>query len=188
MATMNNLKIGVIGSYRDKHFDEKLIKIAFETGKLIAKNGATLIVGPEPTKELNSGVIGAAAEGAKSAGGLVVGILPRMPTGYEPKYIDVMIFSGGEMGGMREVVLTSSCDAIISICGGAGTLCEIALAYHNRVPVIAMKTTGGASEKYADQYLDYRKELHTPIIGVTTPKEAVQKALKLAKTFRGTNR
>jgi len=181
---MNKLKIGVIGSYRDKYFDEKLITIAFETGKRIAESGSTLIVGPEPMKGLNSGVIAAAAEGAKSVGGLVVGILSRMPTGYEPKYIDVMIYSGGEMGGMREVVLTSSCDAIISICGGAGTLCEMALAYHNRVPVVAIKTTGGVSAKFAGQYLDYRKELHTPITAAASPQEAVEKAILLAKNYR----
>lgn len=53
-------------------------------------------------------------------------------------------------------MLVSSCDAIVAIGGGSGTLNEITVAYQKKIPIFVMKGTGGWADKLADQYLDDR--------------------------------
>jgi hypothetical protein len=84
-----------------------------------------------------------------------------------------------ERGGGREFVLVNSCDVIIAVSGGSGTLTEIAIAYQSNIPMIVIKNTGGWSDKLSDTYLDNRKRLL--IQGVDTAKEAVEKAIESIK-------
>jgi uncharacterized protein (TIGR00725 family) len=71
--------------------------------------------------------------------------------------------------------LVLSCDAIIAISGGSGTLTEIAIAYQANIPTIVMNGTGGWAERLADEYLDARKRRIT--LSANTAKEAVDIAL-----------
>ena len=75
-----------------------------------------------------------------------------------------------------------SCDAVIAVSGGSGTLTELAIAYQGNIPMIAMKGVGGWSEKLADDYLDERKRRYT--FGASTPQEAVEIALREAAEYR----
>ena len=61
------LRIGVIGGARP---DSTSYELALKTGRLIAENGAALVCGGL------SGVMEAAAKGAKESGGTTMGILP----------------------------------------------------------------------------------------------------------------
>jgi uncharacterized protein (TIGR00725 family) len=170
------IQIGVMGSAADLKYGKNMEKIAEEVGNLVAKSGAVLIFGAE--KDYDS-LSTAACRGAKKAGGLTVGITYGKGMNIYEKNADVIIPTGLERGGGRELTLVLSCDAIITINGGSGTLTEIAIAYQANIPVVALNNTGGWSEKLSGQYLDDRKRIK--IESAKSPKEAVLMAIKLAE-------
>jgi uncharacterized protein (TIGR00725 family) len=92
---------------------------------------------------------------------------------------DVIIVTGIERGGGREFVLVNSCDAIIIVSGGSGTLTETAIAYQMNIPIIALCGTGGWADKLAGTYIDERKRVI--VNSVVTPKEAVDLAINYYK-------
>ena len=98
------------------------------------------------------------------------------------KEADIIIPSGLERGGGRELTLVLACDAIIAISGGSGTLTELAIAYQADIPMIALKGYGGWADKMADEYFDGRKR--RLVIGADSPEDAVKKALQEAKAYR----
>lgn len=53
------------------------------------------------------------------------------------------------------------------------------MAYQAGIPVIVIKGSGGWSDKLKNSFLDQRQRL--PIFEAISPKEAVEKAVKLAK-------
>ena len=142
--------------------------LAYETGMEVAKSGAVLITGGL------GGVMKAACNGAKDAGGLTVGIIPQNEPSFANEYCDIVIPSG--MGLARDFLNALSADGVIIIGGGSGTLSETCAAYMYKKPIVAIKNSGGTAEKYADQYLDQRKNVL--IIGVSSPKEAVKTILE----------
>lgn len=142
--------------------------LAYETGMEVAKSGAVLITGGL------GGVMKAACHGAKNAGGLTVGIIPQNEPSFANEYCDIVIPSG--MGLARDFLNALSADGVIVIGGGSGTLSETCAAYMHKKPIVAIKNSGGTAEKYADQYLDQRKNVL--IIGVLSPKEAVKTILE----------
>ncbi|KKS33981.1 MAG: Rossmann fold nucleotide-binding protein [Parcubacteria group bacterium GW2011_GWC2_42_12] len=171
------IQIGVMGSVADLKYSKKLEKLAEETGYWVAKNGAALIFGAE--KDYDS-LSTAACRGAKKARGLTVGITYGKGFDiFEKKNVDIVIASGLERGGGRELTLVLSCDAIITLNGGSGTLTEIAIAYQANIPVVVIKNTGGWSEKIAGQFLDARNRIKIEV--AENPKSAVELAIKLAK-------
>ena len=143
-------------------------KLAYDTGMEVAKSGAVLITGGL------EGVMKAACHGAKDAGGLTVGIIPQNEPSFANEYCDIVIPSG--MGLARDFLNALSGDGVIIIGGGSGTLSETCAAYMYKKPIVAIKNSGGIAEKYADQYLDHRKNVL--ITGVSSPKEAVKVILE----------
>lgn len=171
------LQIGIMGSAADLKYSKEFEKLAEELGYWVAKNGATLIFGAE--KDYDS-LSTAACRGAKKAGGLTVGVTYGKGFDiFEKKNVDVIIASGLERGGGRELALVLSCDAIIALNGGSGTLTEIAIAYQANIPIIVLNKTGGWSEKLGNQYLDERKRIKIEL--AENPKSAVKLAIRLVK-------
>jgi uncharacterized protein (TIGR00725 family) len=121
--------IGVIGGRRT---GESLLKEAEEVGKLIAKNGATLVCGGL------GGVMEAASRGAKTEGGLTVGILPQNDAKEANQYIDIPVVTGLGIG--RNIIIARTADALIAVGGEYGTLSEIAFALQMGKPVAGIKT------------------------------------------------
>ena len=150
------MQIGVIGSW-EENLDREIYDLAEEVGKLVAKRGGTLFTGG------STGVMEAAMRGARSENGLTVGIIPtEKKEKYEflSQYARVLIMTGmGEYG--RSVPLIHSVDGVIAIAGGAGTLMEIAMAYHQRKPVVCIPVAGFTSDRIrnllVDHYLDHRR-------------------------------
>jgi len=170
---MRKLQIGVIGSTADLKYTKKLEKTAVRIGKLIAKSGNILMYGAE--KDYDS-LPTIAARAAKKADGLTIGITyGKGKEVYDEQSADVIVCSGLERGGGREFVLVNSCDVVIAISGGSGTLNEIAIAYQLGIPVICLKGFGGWGEKLAGIFLDKRKRLKC--LSAATPKEAVKLAI-----------
>jgi len=105
------LQIGVMGSAADLKYSKSFEKLAEETGYWIAKKGAILIFGAE--KDCDS-LPTNAAKGAKSAGGLTIGVTYGKGKDIWDKnsITDAVICTGMERGGGREFVLVNSCDAV----------------------------------------------------------------------------
>ncbi|WP_440099042.1 TIGR00725 family protein [Streptosporangium sp. H16] len=130
---------------------------AREVGRLLAERGAVVICGGY------GGVMAAAAAGARSAGGTVVGILSRADREEANPDLSIVIPTG--VGEARNTVIVNSGDAVIVVGGSWGTLSELAFAMrHGRVPVVQL---GGW------RILDHEGR---PVVGVrhvSSPEEAM---------------
>jgi len=151
------------------------IAAAEEVGRLLAEWGAVVVSGGL------SGVMEAVSRGAKSANGLVVGVLPGFDKSDANPYVDIALTTG--MGWMRNTLTVRAADAVIMISGGIGTLNELTVAYEDK-PTVILEGTGGWSDRireiaYEGKHLDeaHRATLHF----AKTPAEAVALALQLAK-------
>ena len=167
-------QIGIMGSAADLNYNNECLEFAKELGKLIAKSNNILVYGAE--KDYSSLSTEAAIEASKY-NGLTVGVTPGKDKNiwgdFKPT---VLIPCGLGIGGGREFVLINSCDVIIAISGGSGTLTEMAIAYQANIPIITIDKFGGWSKKMANKYFDDRKRLKC--LSASSPKEALDIALK----------
>ncbi|WP_204297201.1 LOG family protein [Actinoplanes campanulatus] len=136
--------------------------LARRVGELLAEAGAVVLCGG------GAGVMAAVAAGARSRGGLVVGVWSGdSPAGASPD-LSATVVTG--MGQARNAILVRSADALISIGGSWGTLSEIALGMRRGdLPVVSL---GGWRIHAADG---------APVPGVHhvgTPEAAVEHALR----------
>ncbi len=124
---MKNQKItvSVIGGHEANGQTEQL---AYKIGQIIAKNGAILVCGGL------DGVMKAAAQGAKSAGGLTIGILPGKEKKDANPYIDIALPTS--IGYSRNVIIACSADIIVALPGSHGTRCEISYGFVYKRPII----------------------------------------------------
>ncbi len=167
------LQIGVMGSASDLEYSEEVARLAEEVGKEVALAGCVLVFGAE--KDYDS-LSTAAGRGARSVGGLTAGV--TYGKGIDVfEQADVIITCGAERGGPRESALVLSCDAIICISGGSGTLTEMLVAYQANIPIVALVGTGGWSDKMAGSYFDKRERVK--VEPAATAKEAVDIARRL---------
>ncbi len=177
---LRKLQIGVMGSAADLNYSDTIQTLAYDVGRAIAESGNITVYGAE--KDYDS-LSTAASRGAKSVGGLTVGV-----TYGKGKNIwdtdgntDVIVVTGIERGGGREFVLVNSCDAIVIISGGSGTLTETAIAYQMNIPIVALVGTGGWADKLADSFIDARNRVK--VVAAQTPTEAAAIAISLAKEY-----
>lgn len=123
-------------------------ELAFELGKQVAEHGHVLITGA------TIGLPDWAAQGAKSAGGMSIGVSPaasalehikkyRLPT----VSYDFILYTGLNYVG-RDALLVQSADALLSIGGRMGTVHEFATAIEAHVPVGVLRDSGGTSEEF----------------------------------------
>lgn len=171
---MKKLQIGIMGSAADLKYSDDALAFAKELGKLIAKSGNILVYGAE--KEYTS-LSTEAAKVATKNGGITIGVAGGKSKKVFGKFRPtVLINSGLEIGGGREFTLVLSCDVIIAISGGSGTLTEMAIAYQAGIPIIVVNRFGGWAEKLSDKFIDERNRLKC--ISVETPEEAINKAIE----------
>lgn len=176
---MGKFQIGVMGSMADLNYSKEFEQAAEKVGELIAQKGGILFFGAEKDSDSLST---AACRGAKKYEGLTVGITYGKGKNIWQKDADIVIPSGLERGGGRELVLVLACDAVIAISGGSGTLTELAIAYQADIPMIALTGFGGWADKLADQYFDSRER--RKVLTAKTPEDAVEIAFKEAKKYR----
>lgn len=150
---MKKIQIGVMGSMADVPLKNNEKEIAVELGNEIAKINATLVYGFEGDFDSFSAM---AANSAMGAGGEVVAFTWGKPDAKNTEAGSVVINTGQIRGGGREFSLVLSCDGIITIGGGSGTLMEMAMAYQFGIPTVAISGTGGWSDKLAKQFIDER--------------------------------
>jgi hypothetical protein len=80
----------------------------------------------------------AACRGARSRGGLTLGLLPGLDREAANGWVVVAVPTG--LGEARNALVVRAADALIAIGGGWGTLSEIALALKAEVPVVGIDT------------------------------------------------
>jgi len=145
-------RIGVIGGSRPS---EDALKLAYETGKFIARKGAILVCGGL------GGVMQSAAKGAKEGNGITIGILPGNDMEAANPFIDIPVVTN--IGYLRNALVVLNSHAIIAINGSYGTLSEIAYALIYGRSVFGLKTWDIPG-----------------LIPVNDPEEAVNLAIKEA--------
>jgi uncharacterized protein (TIGR00725 family) len=152
--------IAVIG---DSSCSPEEVKLAESVGEILAQQGATIVCGGL------GGVMEAACRGAKSKGGLTIGILPGQDPGTANPWVDIPIVTG--IGEARNVAVVKSAQAVIAIGGRYGTLSEISHALKSNIPVIGLNTWSLSRKGREDN----------SIIQVNNATEAVDKAISFAK-------
>jgi uncharacterized protein (TIGR00725 family) len=111
--------------------DEVESEIAYRVGQLIAERNAVLICGG------GTGVMAAAAKGARSRNGIVIGVRPD--DARERASADLSAVIRTNMGEARNAIIVASADAVIAVGGSWGTLSELALAMRRGdLPVISL--------------------------------------------------
>lgn len=109
--------ISVIGGHKA---DDEILSMAEEVGRIIAEAGFVLVCGGL------SGIMEKACKGAKSAGGLTVGIIPGEDKKDANESVDIVIPTG--MGYSRNVLVACASDIVVALPGEYGTLSEIGFA------------------------------------------------------------
>jgi uncharacterized protein (TIGR00725 family) len=139
-------KICISGAAETGHCSRDAIEKAEQLGQEVAKRGLVLMTGA------TIGIPYWAAKGAKEAGGMVIGLSPaaskeahiktyHLPTDYH----DLIIYTGFDYAG-RNLLLTRSADAVVTICGRMGTLNEFTVAFEDKKPNGVLEGTGGMAD------------------------------------------
>jgi len=143
-------KICVSGAAETSHCASEAMEKTIELGREIARRGMILVTGA------TTGTPYWAAKGAKEAGGIVIGLSPaasraahvntyHLPTDYH----DLIIYTGFDYSG-RNLLLTRSADAVITVCGRMGTLNEFTIAFEDGKPQGVLEGTGGTADRIKD--------------------------------------
>lgn len=175
------LKVGVMGGasgdMTPAHLDA-----AESLGRAIARSGCVLITGACP------GLPFAAARGAKSAGGTVVGISPGLSLDEHvykyrspAEHHDILVFTGSGLMG-REVDNIHTSDVVVIVGGRSGTLGELAIAYDEGKLIGVVTGTGGISDMVRDILAACAKETGARVVYDPDPKRLVGELLRVYRT------
>ena len=121
--------VGVVGP--DESATDANRRAAYTAGAWLAERDVVVVTGGL------GGVMGAAADGAASVGGLVIGLLPGADRTAAHPSMTITIPTG--LGELRNGLVVRCADAVLAIGGSWGTLSEIALAMRTGVPVVAVE-------------------------------------------------
>jgi len=133
---------------------------AYELGRLIAKENWILLSGG-----VKAGVMEEVNKGAKEAGGLTIGIIPRLDSEIA-EGVDIPIIT--DMGSARNNINVLSSDIVIACGIGPGTASEIALALQRKAnkPVILINDN--------EESKKFFKSLRQDLIHIAkSPEEAI---------------
>jgi len=148
---MGRAQVAVIGSGIEN--EERAERV----GRLLAERGATVVTGGR------NEVMAAAARGAKSAGGITIGVLPGETREGANEWIDHVVVTG--VGHARNLAVVASGDVVIAVGGAWGTLSEIALARVLGRPVVVLEPGWAVEGEGVER--------------AASPEEAVDLALRL---------
>jgi uncharacterized protein (TIGR00725 family) len=172
-------KIAVSGS-ASNNCSRGAFKKAYEVGRQVALQGCVLVTGA------TIGVPEWATRGAKSAGGVSIGLSPavskqahvhtyHLPT----RYMDLIIYTGFDYSG-RNMLMTRSSDGVIVVCGRIGTLNEFTTAFEDKRVVGVLTNTGGV-ESAIDDILKLAKRGRKRIVFDDDPQRLVNKVIKMIR-------
>ena len=129
MSAARTPYVAVVGA---SNATERDLADAQEVGRELAGRGAIVVCGGR------GGVMAAAAKGATSAGGTVLGILPGLDRSDANEWVTVSIPTG--FGELRNGLVVRAAEVMIAIGGAYGTLSEIALGLQAGLSVFGLHT------------------------------------------------
>jgi uncharacterized protein (TIGR00725 family) len=139
------MAVGVMGSAGGV-IPEHSRSVLRRLGEEVARRGYVLVTGACP------GLPHEAALGAKSRGGVVVGISPALNLSehvsvyHSPsRGYDVIVYTGSGLMG-REIENIRTCDVVVFAGGRSGTLGEFAIAYDESKVIGVLSGTGGIAD------------------------------------------
>ena len=123
--------------------DQRWLDLAAETGAELARRGHTLVSGGGCV-----GMMGALADGARSAGGRTVGVIPQALMDLEVSDLASDELLVTDSMASRKTIMIEKSDAFLTLPGGLGTLDELfevwttaTLAMHTK-PMVLVDTDG----------------------------------------------
>lgn len=174
-------KICVSGSAETSSCASDAVEKAERIGREIAKRGLVLVTGA------TTGIPYWSAKGAKSEGGIVIGLSPaaskiaHVKTYHLPlDYHDLIIYTGFNYAG-RNLLLTRSSDAIITICGRIGTLNEFTIGFEDQKPMGVLEGSGGVADRLREIVANSHRG-PGKIVFSSDPSELIDKLLGLIES------
>jgi uncharacterized protein (TIGR00725 family) len=171
-------KVCVSGAAVVDHCPPGTLEKATEVGRLVAEHGMVLVTGA------TTGIPYYAAKGAKEAGGIVIGLSPaeskaaHVRTYHLPlDYHDLIIYTGFGYSG-RNLLLTRSADAVVTIYGRIGTLNEFTIAFEDKKPQGVLTETGGTSDEL-QHLLEIAHRGNGKAVFDPNPKSLIEKIVAL---------
>lgn len=119
--------VGIIGP-RDPSPEERTT--AGRVGRAVGSLGVPVLCGGK------TGVMEAAAEGARAAGALTIGIVPDNDWDRANRFIDLPLATG--LGPARNVLVARMSIALVAVGGQYGTITEVAYGLHFGKPVFGL--------------------------------------------------
>ena len=181
--TTYKYKICVSGAAETGHCGPDAFEIAEELGKEIVRHDAVLVTGA------TTGFPYWSAKGAKSEGGIVMGLSPattekehvknfQLPTDYH----DLIIYTGFNYSG-RNLLLVRSADAVIFGCGRMGTLNEFTITFEDKKPIGILQGVWETDELFKTliEKSHRAKEMEGKIVFDSDPKKLLDKLVELIK-------
>ncbi len=179
-ARSPRITVGVMGSAGGR-LSDTAVGMATEMGRVIAARGCVLVTGACP------GLPHCAVKGAKSAGGIVVGISPALNfeehcIKYHSPYegYDMLVYTGSGLMG-REIENIRSCDLVVFMGGRSGTLGEFAIAYDEGKVIGILQGTGGIADKMETIVGLVEKQTGAQIIYSRQPEDLLDRLIGVYK-------
>lgn len=176
-------KICVSGAAETGHCGDKAFAIAEELGREIVRQGAVMVDGA------TTGFPFWSAKGAKTEGGIVVGVSPASSkrehvADYElpVDYHDIIMYTGHGYSG-RNLLLTRMADAIIVGCGRMGTFNEFTVAFEDKKPIGVLEGDWETDEvfRFLIEKSHRAHEMEGKIVFSNNPKDLVTKLINVIK-------
>ncbi|MGC5583693.1 TIGR00725 family protein [Ornithinimicrobium sp. W1665] len=121
--------VGVVGPGDGATAEQ--VGLARDVGQALGRRGSVVVTGGL------GGVMAAAAQGCRAAGGLSVGLLlPGRERGAAGEHHTVVLPTG--LGELRNGLLVRVSDVVVAVGSSWGTLSEVALACRTGVPVVLL--------------------------------------------------
>ena len=181
------IKVGVMGSASDTASAGKdaLWKKGNELAEAIAAHEVILLSGA------TTGVVYVVGKAAREAGVVHVGISPAAnATGHVADYklpldaCDTIIYTGFGLKG-RNVVLVRSCDVVLFIAGGMGSLNEFTIAHDEGKIIGCLTGTGGVADEAQYLLQTFSKKSDARVFQDPDPKKLLATCLEELATIPG---
>lgn len=176
-------KICVSGAAESTHCAANALELAEEVGREIIRQNGVLVTGA------TSGIPYWAAKGAKEEGGISIGLSPAASELAHVKayklpidYFDLIIYTGFDYSG-RNLLLTRSSDAVITICGRMGTLNEFTIAFEDKKPQGILVGSGGAAD-YIQEIIGNMHRGPGKVVYESEPKKLVAAVIEMIEENR----
>lgn len=161
---MRKIIIGVMGP--GTQATDTDLQNAYKLGQLIAQQGWVLLTGGR-----NAGVMDAASQGAKSADGLTVGILPTNNPSLLSDAVDIAIIT--DLGNARNNINVLSSHVVIACGMGTGTASEVALALKANKKVILLTNHAESKIFFKSLSADHLLITHSPEASIEVIKDVL---------------